>query len=90
MLAIIDEYSRVNIKDAALYRLEAEAYRQTGKIMSSRRALAEHYYLNGELNEAIHQLQLASAEPDGDFYQSSRLEARLKELEGEKERLMRR
>lgn len=89
-LAIIDEYSRVNIKDAALYRLEAEAYRQTGKIMSSRRALAEHYYLNGELNEAIHQLQLASAEPDGDFYQSSRLEARLKELEGEKERLMRR
>lgn len=87
-LVILDDYSRLFSKDAALYRLEAEAYRITGKAMSSRMALAEHYYRNGELDAAIHQLQLASNEPGGDFYQSSRVDARLKELESERAYLM--
>lgn len=89
-LAIIDDYSRVNLKGAALYRLEAEAFRQIGKVMNSRMALAEHYYRYGELEAAIHQLRLAANEPGGDFYQSSKLDARLKELESEREFLMRR
>jgi predicted Zn-dependent protease len=89
-LVILDDYARVYGKDSALYRLEAEAYRQTGKVMSSRMALAEHFYQSGELDAAIHQLQLAANEPGGDFYQSSRLEARLKELEQEREYLRRR
>jgi predicted Zn-dependent protease len=89
-LAILDDYSRLYAKDAALYRLEAEAFRQTGKVMNSRMALAEHYYRTGELNAAIHQLQLASNEAGGDFYQNSRLDARLKELETERDFLMRR
>ena len=89
-LVIIDDYSRVNLKDAALYRLEAEAFRQIGKIMNSRMALAEHYYRFGELEAAIHQLRLAANEPSGDFYQNSKLDARLKELESEREFLMRR
>jgi predicted Zn-dependent protease len=89
-LAILDNYSRVYVKDSALYRLEAEAFRQVGKVMSSRMALAEHYYRYGELEAAIHQLRLAANEPGGDFYQSSRLDARLKELESERDYLMRR
>ncbi len=89
-LAILDDYSRVFAKDAALYRLEAEAYRQTGKVMSSRMALAEHFYRSGELDAAIHQLRLAANESGGDFYQSSRLDARLKELETERDYVMRR
>jgi predicted Zn-dependent protease len=89
-LAILDDYSRVSFKDAALYRLEAEAFRQTGRVMSSRMALAEHYYRYGELEAAIHQLRLASNEPEGDFYQRSRLDARLKELESERDYLKRR
>jgi predicted Zn-dependent protease len=89
-LAVLEDYSRINAKSAALYRLEAEAYRQTGKVMASRMALAEHYYLTGELDAAIHQLQLAANDPGGDFFQHSRLEARLKELESERQRLMRR
>ena len=58
--------------------------------MNSRMALAEHYYRYGELEAAIHQLRLAANEPGGDFYQSSKLDARLKELESEREFLMRR
>lgn len=87
-LVVLDDYSRINTKDAAFYRLEAEAYRQTGKGVDSRMALAEHYYLNGELDAAIHQLQLAANEPSGDFYQNSRLDARLRDLEAERKRLM--
>jgi predicted Zn-dependent protease len=83
-LKMLDDYSHLYSKDATLYRLEAEAYRQIGKVMDSRMALAEHYYRNGELDAAIHQLQLAANEPGGDFYQNSRLDARLKELESER------
>ena len=89
-LAVLDDYSRINTKDSALYRLEAEAYRQTGQILNSRMALSEHYYLIGELDAAINQLQLAANEPGGNFYENSRLDARLKDLEDEKQRLMRR
>jgi predicted Zn-dependent protease len=89
-LLVLEDYSRLYAKDAALYRLEAEAYRQIGKTMNSRMSLAEHYYRIGELEAAIHQLQLASNEPGGDFYENSRLDARLKELEREKAFLMRR
>ena len=89
-LAVLDDYSRVNTKDAALYRLEAEGYRQTGQILNSRMALSEHYYLIGELDAAINQLQLAANEPGGNFYENSRLDARLKELEDEKQQIMRR
>jgi predicted Zn-dependent protease len=89
-LVIIDDYSRIHTKSAALYRLEAEAYRLTGEITPSRMALAEYYYLTGELEGAIHQLQLAANEPGGDFYESSKVEARLKELQAERERLTRR
>ena len=89
-LTILDDYSRVYLKDAALYRLEAEAFRQIGKVMSSRMALAEHYYRYGELEAAIHQLRLAANEPGGDFYQSSKLDARMKELEAERDYLKRR
>ncbi len=88
-LLILEDFSRLYSKDAALYRLEAEAYRQTGKTMNSRMSLAEHYYRIGELDAAIHQLQLASNEPGGDFYESSKLDARLKELERERAFLMR-
>jgi predicted Zn-dependent protease len=86
-LKILDDYSRIYGKGAALYRLEAEAYRQIGKVMDSRMALAEHYYHSGELDAAIHQLQLAANEPGGDFYQNSRLDARLRELESERDYL---
>ncbi len=89
-LAIIDDYARVNLKGAGIYRLEAEAFRQIGKVKSSRMSLAEHYYQYGELEAAIHQLRLAANEPGGDFYQNSKLDARLKELESERDFLMRR
>jgi predicted Zn-dependent protease len=43
-------------------------------------AQGEYYALQGSLPAAIEQLQLARSAGDGDFYQLSVLDARLKEL----------
>jgi predicted Zn-dependent protease len=47
------------------------------------RALAEQYYHMGLLSAAIEQLQLAQRSKDGDFYQMSAVDARLRELRAE-------
>jgi predicted Zn-dependent protease len=83
-LLVIEDYSRINALDAAMYRLAAEAYQQSDRVIDSRMAMAEHYYLTGELGAAINQLQLAQRDSSGDYYRNSRIEARLQELEREK------
>lgn len=66
--------------DPRLYELQARGYAATGKRMQQHRALAEAYALRGNLPGAIEQLQIAQKAGDGDFYQKSSVEARLKEL----------
>lgn len=66
--------------DARLYMLQAQAHAALGKFVPQHRALAEAYVLQGNLHEAIIQLQLALKTRDGDFYQLSMAEARLRQL----------
>jgi len=66
--------------DPKLYELQARGYAATGKRLLQHRALAESYALRGNLTGAIEQLQIAQKSGDGDFYQQSSVEARLKEL----------
>ena len=66
--------------DAALYQLQAKAYAALGKRLLQHQAQAEVYVLQGSLPAAIEQLQLARGAGDGDFYQLSVVDARLKEL----------
>ncbi|MDX1432468.1 MAG: M48 family metalloprotease [Gammaproteobacteria bacterium] len=87
---VLDKYSRIYAKDPQLFRLQAEAYRQLGKTANSRLALAEYYVRTGELDAGIHQLELAANESSGDFYVQSRIEARLQELERERQELVKR
>ena len=82
-LEAVESYGRLHDLDATLYRIRAQAYQQLGNSAESHISLAEHYYQNGALRTAIHQLELASRVPDNDFYRSSRIEARLQELETE-------
>ena len=63
-----------------LYEFQARAYTAMGKRLLQHRALAEVYALRGNLPAAIEQLQIAQKAGDGDFYQKSSVEARLKEL----------
>jgi len=67
-------------RDARLYALQAKSYAASGKRLLHHQALAENYVLQGTLPAAIEQLQLAQKSGDGDFYQLSAVEARLRDL----------
>jgi beta-barrel assembly-enhancing protease len=67
-------------RDARLYSLQAKTYAALGKRTAQHQSQAEVYVLQGSLPAAIEQLQLARGAGDGDFYQLSVIDARLKEL----------
>ncbi len=69
--------------DARLHRLEAQCYAALGKRLLQHQAQAEYYALQGSLPSAIEQLQLARSAGDGDFYQLSVVDARLRQLRAE-------
>ncbi|MCE5181091.1 MAG: M48 family metalloprotease [Betaproteobacteria bacterium] len=69
--------------DARLYELQAQAYAMQGKKLLSHQAQAEAYAHQGNLVAAIEQLQYGLKAGDGDFYQLSISEARLKALRTE-------
>ncbi|NIV51832.1 MAG: M48 family metalloprotease [Gammaproteobacteria bacterium] len=87
-LRAINDYGRHQPLDAVMYRLSAQAYQQTGDRRGAHAAQAEHYYLVGKLDAAVQQLKLAIQAPGNgdDFYESSRIEARLSELQRERAR----
>ncbi|MCB6183512.1 M48 family metalloprotease [Leeia sp. TBRC 13508] len=71
--------------NAAFYALLAEAYSQQGKTTEQQQAQAEFYYRQGQVEEAIVQLQMAVRNKQNDFYLQSTLEARLKSLQAERD-----
>jgi predicted Zn-dependent protease len=79
-LAALAEPLRRNPRDLRLRALQAQLYAGLGKRLLQHQAQAEVYVLQGSLPAAIEQLQLSRAAGDGDFYQNSVVDARLKEL----------
>jgi predicted Zn-dependent protease len=79
-LNALNDSMRLYPKDAALYQLQAKCYAALGKRLLQHQSQAEVYVLQGSLPAAIEQLQLARSAGDGDFYQLSVVDARLKEL----------
>lgn len=79
---LIDQARRQQQRsDPSLYLLSAKAATGMGRNADAHEAMAEYYYLNGQTLEAVEQLTLASKSPGLDFYQASRIEARLQELQ---------
>ncbi len=66
--------------DAALHGLQAKSYAALGRHLQQHRAQAELYVLQGQLVAAIQQLELAQKAGDGDFFEHSQVDARLREL----------
>jgi len=66
--------------DYHLYQLQSRGFAQQGKDFLRHYAQAEAYAHQGNLTAAIEQLQIALKTHDGDFYQMSIAEARLKQL----------
>lgn len=79
-LTLVSDALRQRRQDGHLYELQAESYAGLGQHLQQHRALAEAYVLAGSIPAAVEQLQLALRARDGDFYQLSSAEARLKEL----------
>ena len=79
-LAAIEEPLRRHPGDARLRSLQARAYASLGKRLLQHQSQAELYLLRGSVPAAIEQLLLAQAAGDGNFYELSVVEARLKEL----------
>ena len=63
-----------------IYRYLAQAYALQKQTLLMHQMQAEAYYNQHNLPQAVEQLELASRVNDGDFYQKSIVEARLKEL----------
>ena len=66
--------------DPTTYLLLAKASTGMRRDAEAHEAMAEYYFLNGQTHAAVEQLTLASRLPGQDFYQSSRIEARLQEF----------
>jgi len=79
-VSLVDEQLKNYPRDARLYALQAKGYAALGKRLLQHQAQAEVYLLQGTVSSAIEQLELAQKSGDGDFYQLSSVEARLRNL----------
>jgi len=79
-LKIATEEVQLTPSDAPLHGLQAKSYAALGKRLQQHRAQAELYVLQGQLMPAIQQLELAQQAGDGDFFEHSQVDARLREL----------
>ncbi|HEY9445974.1 MAG TPA: M48 family metalloprotease, partial [Burkholderiales bacterium] len=79
-LDLVENRMRLYTDDYRLYLRQSRAYALLGKSFAQHRALGEAYYRMGNVPGAIEQLQIASKSGDGDFYQLSAVESRLREL----------
>ncbi|MDB5927576.1 MAG: peptidase Ste24p [Betaproteobacteria bacterium] len=79
-LAVISQRLQFFSEEPKLYLLQGRAYALQGKAMAQHRATGEAYARMGNVRGAIEQMQIALRSGDGDFYQLSAVEARLKDL----------
>lgn len=79
-MAVLSGQVRLYPKSAQLLGMQAKGYAALGKRLLQHQVQAEVYVIQGSLPAAVEQLQLAQAAGDGNFYELSAVEARLKEV----------
>jgi beta-barrel assembly-enhancing protease len=79
-LKLIEDKQSLYPEDPYFYELKSRVYTMQGKSLLRHQAQGEAYYRRYNLPKAIEQMELAVKAGDGDFYQQSIVEARLKEL----------
>lgn len=82
-LGLANERLKTIQDDPKLHELAARCYERKGKKLAQHRAIGESYYRRGNLVGAVEQLEIALKAKDGDFYESSSTESRLRELKNE-------
>ena len=79
-LAEVNERLKNIQDDPRLFELAAKGFEKKNKKLAQHRAVGEAYFRRGNLLGAVEQMQLAVKAKDGDFYESSSAEARLREM----------
>jgi predicted Zn-dependent protease len=79
-LKLLNEKQQVYPDDPYLYELKSQVYTRQGKDLLRHQAQGEAYYRRYNLMGAIEQMELALRSGDGNFYDMSSVEARLKQL----------
>lgn len=79
-LQLVETRLREQPDDGRLYQIQARAYAAQGNVLLQHRSQAEAYVRAGQLGPAVEQLQIALKAGQGDFYQMSATESRLREL----------
>ena len=80
---LLQNYLLIHPEDSNLYELMAKAQAAKGKVLLQHENLAEAFYYRYNIKEAITHLDLAASAKDGNFYEKSRVESRLKALKRE-------
>ena len=79
-LAQVNERLKNIQDDPKLFELAAKGFEKNNKKLAQHRAIGEAYFRRGNLIGAVEQLQAAVKAKDGDFYETSSAEARLREM----------
>ncbi len=77
---LLEPLARPGSGDPALHELYARAAEAAGALAQAHRAQAEVYFLNGQVEAAIGQLERALRLARDDYYEAERIRARLSEL----------
>ncbi|MEE4375917.1 MAG: M48 family metalloprotease [Candidatus Competibacteraceae bacterium] len=80
---ILEPHLRRQGNNASLHALYAQAAQRTGDTATTHATLAEYHYLNGELTQAIEQVELGLRDVTATPYQLARLRAQLKQFREE-------
>ena len=73
-------------RDLWLYEIYAQAAQRAGDAAAAHGALAEFYYLSGNLNAAVEQAELGVRSASAKAYERARLQARLRQFREEETR----
>ena len=79
-IKLVQDKHNLYPNDAYFYTILAKAFAAKNKNLLRFQAQGEAYYRQYNLQKAIEQMELASKAKDGNFYEQSIVEARLKEL----------
>jgi predicted Zn-dependent protease len=77
---LLDKAIRQHPDEPALYKLLATAAGESGRPLEAHRAFGEYYYRMGQPKAAIEQLEIALRYANKNFYYTSSLEARIREI----------
>jgi predicted Zn-dependent protease len=82
-IAFLHDQLALYAAEPLLYELLARDYALKNEPMLEHKAMAENYVLRGSLSAAVEQLQIARRNGDGDFYELSKIDARLRDLQAQ-------